>query len=98
MTCDSCGAEAERFRAGHCIRSLLSTDLELLLRPHSPPYSRLKRLINVLTEVERPESIYTWMRGENPQELLVGLGTRNMALTHDSFDALPGNRSVEHQP
>lgn len=96
MTCDSCGAEAERFRAGHCIRCVLRTDLEMLLKPHSPPDLRLKALINVFAAVERPESIYTWMRGENPQELLARLGTRNLALTHESFDALPGNRSVEH--
>ncbi|MBG6185599.1 hypothetical protein IWX65_003580 [Arthrobacter sp. CAN_A214] len=96
MTCDSCGTETERFRAGHCIRCVLKTDLDQLLHPHSPPDLRLKRLIGVLTEAERPESIYTWMRGAKTKELLEGLGTRTIALNHAAFDTLPSSRSVEY--
>jgi hypothetical protein len=96
MTCEGCGTETERFRAGHCIRCVLRADLDTLLHPNSPPDLRLKRLIGVLAEAERPESIYTWMRGANTKELLTGLGTRAIALSHEAFDALPGSRSVEY--
>jgi hypothetical protein len=96
MTCEGCGTETERFRAGHCIRCVLRTDLEGLLHPHTPPDLSLKRLIGVLAGAGRPESVYTWMRGANTKELLTGLGTRSIALTHESFDALPASRSVEY--
>ncbi|OUM44446.1 site-specific recombinase [Arthrobacter agilis] len=96
MTCDGCGAETERFRAGRCIRCVLKTDLEQLLHPNNPPDLRLKRLIGVLAEADRPESVYTWMRGAKTRYLLEGLGTRTIALTHEAFDALPGSRSVEY--
>lgn len=96
MTCGGCGTETERFRAGHCIRCVLRADLDTLLQPHSPPDLRLKRLTGVLAEADRPESIYTWMRGIRAKELLTGLGTRDLALTHEAFDALPGSLSVEY--
>ena len=96
MTCESCGTETERFRAGHCIRCVLRTDLDALLLPHTPPDLSLKRLIGVLAGAARPESVYTWMRGTNTKELLTGLGSRSIALTHESFDALPASRSVEY--
>ncbi len=96
MTCDSCGSETERFRTGHCIRCVLRTDLAGLLHPHTPPDLSLKRLIGVLAAADRPESVYTWMRGANTKELLTRLGARTIALTHESFDALPASRSVEY--
>jgi hypothetical protein len=96
MTCEGRGTETERFRAGHCIRCVLRADLDTLLHPNSPPDLRLKRLIGVLAGAVRPESIYTWMRGARAKELLTGLGTRDIALSHESFDALPGSRSVEY--
>jgi hypothetical protein len=96
MTCEGCGTETERFRAGNCIRCVLRTDLDGLLHPHAPPDLSLKRLIGVLATAARPESVYTWMRGANANGLLTGLGTRSIALTHESFDALPASRSVEY--
>ena len=96
MTCDSCGTETERFRAGHCIRCVLRADLDELLHPRTPPDLSLKRLIGVLAGAARPESVYTWMRGANANELLTGLGTRSIAISHESFDALPASRSVEY--
>jgi hypothetical protein len=96
MTCEGCGTETERFRAGHGIRCVLRTDLDQLLHPHAPPDLSLKRLIGVLAAAARPESVYTWMRGAKANQLLTGLGTRSIALTHESFDALPASRSVEY--
>ena len=96
LTCTRCGEEAERFRGGSCIRCILRDDLAALLRPTTPPDLRLKRLIEILATVERPESIYTWMRGQQAHELLTRLGTRDLELTHDAFDALPPTRAVTH--
>ncbi|MBC7594852.1 MAG: site-specific recombinase [Kineosporiaceae bacterium] len=95
MTCDGCGVEAERFRSGHCIRCVLHADLSSVLQPHTPPDLRLKRLINILVETDRPESIYTWKRSKAANGLLAGLGARDISLTHLAFDALPQSKGVE---
>ncbi|NQX10313.1 site-specific recombinase [Microbacteriaceae bacterium VKM Ac-2855] len=96
LTCDRCGTEAERFRGGVCVRCVLRDDLGELLQPTTPPDLRLKRLIEVLAATERPESIYTWMRGADAHHLLALLGTRELALTHHAFDALPASRALTH--
>lgn len=36
------------------------------------------------------------MRGTRAKELLTGLGTRGVGLSHEAFDALPGSRAVEY--
>lgn len=98
LTCDSCGLERERFRGGYCIVCVLGIELTLLLKPNDSPDLRLKRLVTVLTAVERPESIYTWLRtnGGASTELLRRIGNREIALSHEAFDALPKSHAVEH--
>lgn len=98
LHCDNCGLERERFRGGHCIVCVLTAELTTLLKPHDPPDLRLKRLVTVLTTVERPESIYTWLRtnGGASTGLLRRIGDRDIALSHDAFDALPESLAVEH--
>ncbi|MDI3196033.1 helix-turn-helix domain-containing protein [Pseudarthrobacter sp. AL07] len=41
LTCDNFGREAERFRGGRCITSVLTTNLTELLRPNDLPGLRL---------------------------------------------------------
>lgn len=96
LTCDNCGREAERLRGGNCARCLVSQQLEQLLKPHSPPDMRIKRLIVELAAVPRPESILTWMRNADTANLLAQIGTRELPLSHAAFDALPPSRNVEH--
>jgi site-specific recombinase XerD len=96
LQCDNCGREAERIRAGQCARCVVRQDLEQVLKPHSPPDMRIKRLVNELAAVPRPESIITWMRNPVTVALLTKLGTRELQLSHDAFDALPPSRSLEH--
>jgi hypothetical protein len=64
--------------------------------PFLPPDLSHKGLVGVLAGAARPESVYTLMRGANTNELLTGHGTRSIALTQESFDALPASRSVEY--
>lgn len=96
MTCTQCGTETERFRAGACIRCVLEHDLTQILKPTSPPDLRLKRLIQILTSTERPESIYTWMRGKTANQLLTRIGLRQLDLTPDALNTLPYSPAVEH--
>ncbi|TFD09060.1 hypothetical protein E3T29_02445 [Cryobacterium sp. TMT1-66-1] len=98
LTCDKCGRERERFRGGHCIVCVVESELVELLRPNDPPDLRLKRLVSILTAVDRPASIHTWLHsnGGVSAELLRRMGNREIALSHEAFDALPKTASVEH--
>ncbi|MDJ0358133.1 hypothetical protein [Paenarthrobacter sp. PH39-S1] len=86
LVCDRCGAEAERFRNGACARCVVREDLESMLKPNAPPDLRLKRLVGILADAGRPESIYTWMNKTAPKELLTQIGQRTVPLTHEGFD------------
>jgi len=96
MTCDQCGSEAERFRGGRCIRCVIEGDLKAVLRPNDPADLRVVKLIEVLTDSRRPESIYTWMQGTKANEVLVAIGNRELELTHEEFDARPYSAALEH--
>lgn len=96
LDCDNCGREAERLRSGHCARCVVTADLEQILSPHHPPDMRLKRLIVELAAVPRPESIITWMRQPATAELLTLIGTRELQLNHEAFDAMPPSKGLEH--
>ena len=50
----------------------------------------------LFANAERPESIYTWKRGIGASALLTRLGTRELAISHEAFDALPASNAVEH--
>lgn len=95
LTCTRCHREAERFRAGLCIRCALTDDLTTVLVPGDD--LRLHRLIKVLTGSQRPESVYTYMRpGTRARTLLEAIGARELALTHEAFDRLPRSNATEH--
>jgi len=97
LVCVNCGREAERRRGGHCARCVLTADLTQILKPHAPPDLRIKRLITELAAVPRPESIITWMRHPATAALLTKIGTRELSLSHEAFDALGApSRSLEH--
>lgn len=94
LTCTRCGHEAERFRAGLCIRCTLRDDLTAVLKPRDD--LRLRRLIDVLINTGRPESTYTYLRGARARALFQAIGDRRLPLTHEGFDALPHSTAAEH--
>lgn len=87
LVCDRCSHEAERFRKGVCARCVVREDLESRLNPNSPADVRLKRLVAILADSARPESVYTWMNLKAPKHLLELIGRRELDLTHEAFDA-----------
>lgn len=94
LECVVCGREAERFRRGACARCVVRADLAALVRPGTD--LRLRRLVETLSGVDRPESIYTYMRGARAHALLTAIGTRELPLTQDAFDRLEPGPAVEH--
>lgn len=82
MRCDRCGGQVAKIRVhwpdgaicGICFTTATHTrDL------------RLKRLVAVFADSERPESIYTWKRGIGAHSLLTQLGTRELTGSHNCF-------------
>lgn len=94
--CGACGREARPYRRGDCARCALRFDLESdFLRNDSP--EGFRTLIEVLCEVDRPESILTWKRSGKVQALLSAIASGATPLSHaglDSFD--PSGKHVEH--
>ena len=97
LVCHRCGSEVERFRKGVCARCVVREDLESLLKPNSPADFRLKRLVTILADSARPESVYTWMNLKAPKQLLELIGRRELNLTHQGFDAYsPSPAAASH--
>ena len=94
LSCARCGREAERIRSGLCARCVLNDELEHLLQPGDD--RPLQRLIAALVDAERPESLITYTRGARARDLLTRIGSRDLALTHEAFDALPRSTAAEH--
>lgn len=66
-------------------------------KPSSNPVTiRVCSGLSALAAAERPESVVTYVRGARARDLLVGLGRRELALTHEAFDALPRSTAAEH--
>lgn len=57
---------------------------------------KLSRLVDVLTSVDRPESIHTWKRNPQVDALLRGLGAGSISLDHTSIDSAPPGHTREH--
>lgn len=99
LDCHRCGAEGEHHRRGLCTRCTLRDDLTALLLPagaEHPGRPGLGQLVEVLVEVDRPESIHTWKRNPAVTRLLGDLGTGAVTLDHAGLDAAPPGPAREH--
>jgi hypothetical protein len=105
LTCRRCGTEAEHYRKDTCARCVLDTELSQLLRldegadrPGTGEHTDLamRRLRCGMVRADRPESLLAWLRAAPVRELLTGLATGQVPLTHEGLDALPASRGVEH--
>ncbi|MGO9157464.1 MAG: hypothetical protein ACLP9N_31805, partial [Mycobacterium sp.] len=83
FTCRTCGLEGEIYRAGDCARCALRDDLCRILLHHPADPAAMETLIEVLCGVDRPESILAWKRSLQVLELLGGITSGAIPLTHD---------------
>ena len=103
VDCLKCGAEDALIRADTCVRCVLRDDLRALLagadgrvNPVFDPF------VELVAGMPKPASGVAWLRVNKinhkglVHDLLRRLGTGQLALTHEEFDALPSNRSVHH--
>lgn len=96
FTCRSCAEEIYLYRAGQCVRCVIREDLTGILSPQLSTDQALRILLEAFCRAERPESVYTWMRGHKPRRLLCDLGSGDLQLTHDALDDLGFTRHAEH--
>ena len=96
FTCKTCGQEGELHRRSECARCPLRDDLCTILLHHPADPAALQTLIEVLCAVDRPESILTWKRNQQVLELLGGIASGAIPLTHDGLTAAGSGRHVDH--
>lgn len=96
FTCKICHGEGEIYRSGQCARCALRADLCRILLHHPADLTAMKTLIEVLCAVDRPESILTWKRNQQVLELLGGIASGAVPLTHDGLTAAGAGRHVDH--
>lgn len=94
--CGRCEVEGEFYRHGICARCALREDLTGLLLDHPSDPSAMGRLVDVFCAADRPESILTWKRSAEVQDLLRRLCSGEIPLTHEAFDTEGGGRRVNH--
>lgn len=96
FTCKTCHGEGEIYRRGQCARCALREDLCKILLHDPADLSAMQALIEVLCAVERPESILTWKRNQQVLELLGGITSGAIRLTHDGLTAAGSGRHIDH--
>ena len=97
LDCLRCGAEGQLYRAGTCIRCALADDVDLLLGgPQGIIPPPLRPLADAIKAMRSERSGITWLQSPKVKDLLRGLGRGEIALNHESLDALPASRSVEY--
>ncbi|MFR9802652.1 hypothetical protein ACL02T_10155 [Pseudonocardia sp. RS010] len=98
LTCAGCGQEAWLAKGATCWRCLLRDMVhDHLAGPDGQISPALQPMAEALCSMPRANSGVTWMRA-NPQvgQLLRGLGTGSIELSHEALDALPAGRTVEY--
>lgn len=96
FTCKTCKRKGEIYRHGECARCVLRDDLCTILLHHPADSATMQTLIEVLCAVDRPESILTWKRNVRVLELLGGITSGAIPLTHDGLTAAGTGRHIDH--
>ncbi|WP_231963333.1 hypothetical protein [Mycobacterium adipatum] len=96
FTCRTCGHEGEIYRAGDCARCALRDDLCRILLHHPADPAAMETLIEVLCGVDRPESILAWKRSLQVLQLLGGITSGAIPLTHDGLTAAGRGKHISH--
>jgi hypothetical protein len=93
--CAPCAGILHNF---HCARCALRDDLTALLLTNPADQTTANRLVDVLCQADRPESIITWKGSAKVQVLLTAVSSGQTPLTHDILDSHRDKawRAVDH--
>ena len=97
FACAECGREDHPYRGRRCARCLLRERLTRLLNDPATQtrHHQLRPLFDTLIAGDRPQTTIYWLRrppGRGP-ELLGRMARGEVAISHDTFDALPTDRA-----
>lgn len=97
FACAGCGREDHPYGATHCARCILAERLAALLTDPVTGQVRdeLTPLFEELMRARRPQSVLTWLRKPpaTGARLLALMARGELPISHDSFRALPADRS-----
>lgn len=98
-TCPDCGARGQpQTRTADsplvCPRCALRRDLDRVLPPHHPGALQLLRA--PILAVASPATTRSWLNRPEIAELLAGMSSGALPATHDTLDAQPPSRGIEH--
>ena len=96
FTCRGCGTEADFYRRATCSRCALRQDLTALMIDGAQGRDAMVPIVEALCRVDRPASILTWKRSPRVQELLRGLASGTIPLTHAGLDEAGPDKAVNH--
>ncbi len=96
FTCRECGAEGDFYRRRTCARCSLRQDLTALMIDGARSPQAMAPIVEALCDVERPASILTWKRSPRVHELLNGLASGDIPLTHQGLDEAGTDNAINH--
>jgi len=96
FTCGGCGVEGDFYRRKTCARCALRADLTALLIDGARSPQAMAPIVEALCGVERPASILTWKRSPRVHELLTGLASGDIPLTHQGLDEAGTDKATNH--
>lgn len=96
FTCRQCGAEGDSYRRGTCARCALRDDLTALMIDGARSPQAMAPIVEALCRVDRPASILAWKRSPTVQELLIGLASGDIPLTHQGLDEAGTDKTTNH--
>ena len=94
--CRTCHTEGQIYRHKHCARCALREDLTALMLDGAADPTTMGTIVDILSGVDRPESILTWKRSPQVQALLAGLCCGDIEVSHHGLDKAGHSRQVAH--
>ncbi|MFF8592087.1 hypothetical protein ACF061_11675 [Streptomyces sp. NPDC015220] len=98
VRCKRCGEESLASDSNICWHCLLTDRInKLLAGPDGEIPERLRPLAEAIIGMPRPNSGWAWIHmNRRVPELLRGLSTGDIELSHDALDSLPRSRTIEY--
>jgi integrase len=97
VDCVQCGEEAELYRAGHCWRCELATQVDQLLSDPATGTinAQLAPMAFALKSMTRPNSGVTWLRNQRVRSILLQLA-QSPTIDQSLLNGLPPSRPTTH--
>ncbi len=96
FVCRDCGDEARLPADGRCRHCQLIARLADVFGDADGASKELSSLRLALATTERPRAVLRWLAGGHTRQVLAGLVSGQLALTHEALDALGNSKALDH--